>query len=139
MAMVAKAGRVLTVAAATAILFSGVGPAVCQAWSILHPLTFDSTPQPKPRQPVMQSVQKPPSTFDQIVSAPGNLATKVGNTITGKKPEPAKASPMMYARPTPPTLPQKKASTWVPSWLQPEEPKKPKSVTEWMANPRSDP
>jgi hypothetical protein len=139
MAMMARTGRILTVFVAALVLFAGQRPAPCQAWSILHPLTFDSTPQPKPKTTVLKSTQKPPSTFDQIVSAPKNLVTKVGDTITGKKSEPVKPSPTMIARPTPPVLnTPKKSSSWVPSWLQTEQPKPAKTVPEWMAQPRVD-
>jgi hypothetical protein len=138
--MVAKTGRLLTVFGATLILFAGLRPAECEAWSLLHPLTFDSTPETKPRAPVLKTAEKTPSTFDQIAAAPGKLATKVGDTITGKKAEPAKPPATMYARPKPPVMPPKKASSsWVPSWLQPAEPAKPKSVPDWMGKPRVDP
>jgi len=137
MAMMARTGRILTVFLATLVLFAGQWPSVCHAWSIWHPLTFDSTPQPKPRTTALKSTQKPPSTFDQIVSAPKNLVTKVGNTITGKKSEPVKPPPTMIARPTPPVLDSpKKSSSWVPSFLQTEQPKPAKTVPEWMAQPR---
>jgi hypothetical protein len=142
-AMVAKTARVFSACLAMLVLLAGVRPAVGEGWSILHPLTFGSTSDAKPKQPVMQSqpTQKPPSTFSQIVAAPGNLATKVGNTITGKKPEPVKAPAAMYARPTPPVIappPKKESKSWVSSWFQPEEPKKPKSVSDWMGQPRVD-
>jgi hypothetical protein len=125
--MVVKTARILSPFVAMLILFAGLRPAVCQAWSILHPLTFSTTPKPPP---------KPPSTLDKIVAAPVNLVTSVGNTITGKTPPAPKTTTTLFARVSQPTPPKPASSSWVPAFLQPQPPAKPKSVSDWLSKPR---
>jgi hypothetical protein len=136
--MVVRTARVLPAIVATLILCAGVRPSQCEAWSLLHPFSSDGTPaaKPQPKKPAPK-----PSTLDKVVAAPGNVLTKVGNTITGKKPEPPKATSQMYATSRLPDIqpPKKESKSWVPSFLKPEEPKKPKTVSDWLSKNRLDP
>ena len=136
--MVVKTARVLSAVVATLVVFGGVRPGVCEAWSLLHPFTFDSTPDPKPRRPVVKAPPKPPSTMDQVIAAPGKMVTTVSNTITGKKPDPPKATPNMFAYQAPQTIqaPKKESKSWISSMFQPEEPPKPKTVNDWLKHDR---
>jgi hypothetical protein len=138
--MVLRTARILS-AAVVLILIVGVRPASCDGWSILHPFSSDTTTETKPKKPVTKPAPKTPTTWDKVVAAPGNAITKVGNTITGKKPDPPKASQFVAVPKGPTIQPQKKKETksWLPSLFRPKEPEKPKDVSEWLAKERLDP
>ncbi len=123
--MVIRTTRVLSAVVAMLAFFVGVQPTACQAWSILHPLTFDNSPDTKTKKPA----PKPPAqplTFDKVV-----------NTITGKKPAP-KPTASTYAYAKPPTIqpPKNESKSWFGSMFQPED-KKPKTVNDWLAQEHS--
>jgi hypothetical protein len=133
--MVAKTARVLSAVVAMLIVFAGVRPGVCEGWSLLHPLTFESTPETKPIRPTLKAPPKPPTAMDQIAAAPKNA----WNTMTGKKPDPPKATPGMYASVKPPVIqqpPKKESKSWISSMFQPEEPKKSPTVNDFMKKDR---
>lgn len=138
--MVAGASRVLSIVAALTLLV-GAQPAVCLG-SSLWPFSSDSTTETKPKppaaKPAPKPAPKPPSTLDKVVAAPKNLLTKVGDTLTGKKPAPPKTS-QMVAVPKPLQPPKKPSKSWLPSLFQPKEPEKPKNVGEWLSKDRLDP
>ncbi len=73
--MVVRIARILP-ACAVMILFTGVWPAVCGAWSLLHPFSSDATAGTTPLQPVAQPVKKEPSALEKVVRAPRSSSTK---------------------------------------------------------------
>ena len=136
--MIAKLWRAVPAVAAALILFAGVRPTECKAWSVWNPFasSSDKAAEAKPK----KTVKKQPSTLDKVVAAPKNMFNAVGNTITGKKPEPKKPTSQMYATMKAPAIhPPKKEKSWLPSWMKPEEPKKDKTVSEWLTKERLDP
>ena len=116
--------------------YGSMRPAVCEAWSLLHPFSSDADTA---KQPVPQLVKKEPSALEKVGTGTKNFFNKTGETLGLKKPEPKKPQ---YANPIPPRI-QPKAKDEQKSWLGqmfgPEEREKLKSVSDWMQNPRLDP
>ncbi len=104
-------------------------------WS-LNPFASSETKATTVRKPV---AKKEPSTLDKIGTGTKDFFNKTGEALGLKKPEPRKPT---YAIAKPPKLqPRKKSksNSWLPSFLQPQEPPKQKSVADWMtANKRPD-
>ena len=68
-----------------------------------------------------------------------NFFNRAGEAVGLKKPEPKEPE---FARMVPPTLaPPKKpeSKSWMASMFGPDEPEKPKSVSDWLGNDRLDP
>jgi len=130
--MLIRTARVWLGVTAMLVLFGGVRPAVCEGWSLLHPFSSDSTAQSKPPKPTPN--QPLPTTGSKT------FFSKVSDKITGKKPEPVKPAPGMYATPKPPVIqpPKQEKKSWLGSMFQPKEPEKAKSVPDWMKQPRVD-
>jgi len=124
------------------VLLAAVRPAPCNGWSLLNPFASDKDKtEAKAKKPVAKPVKKPPSTLDKIGAGTKNFFTSVGNTLTGKKSQPKKAPSKPYAYPqSPGSKTQKKddSKSWFGSWFKPEEPKPPKTIDDWMSQPRSD-
>ncbi len=127
--MLARTGRILLLAAAM-VLATSVRPAVCVAWS-LWPFGSETKTEAKPKRPPPRAAKKEPSTWDKITAGPKSVCGKVGDALTFKKPPPKRYD---YAVPKMPAVTPKKeeSKSWFSSWFKPAEPKKPKSVSEWM-------
>jgi len=127
--MTAKHARILGIAALLAACVLA-RPAVCQAWSLLHPFSSDS--QAKAKEPVVRTAQKPPTAWDSVTSGTKNFFNKTGEAIGLKKP--AKKTMPQYAYAKPPVIQKQKPEkqSWIGSLFKPTEPKKPKDVGEWM-------
>jgi hypothetical protein len=105
---------------------------VCEGWSLPNP--FSSEPTTKPKKPVLKAAKKEPSALDKIGTGTKNFFNKTGETLGLKKPTPKKPQ---YATAKPPVIQSQKkeeSNSWLGSWFKPEEPQKPKTVGEWMAN-----
>ena len=114
------------------VLFANVQPVLCEGWSLPNP--FSSEPTPKPKKTGLKTVKQEPSALDKIGTGTKNLFNKTGETLGLKKPQPKKPQ---YATAKPPTIqPVKKddSKSWLGSLFKPEEPKKPKTVGEWMTS-----
>jgi len=140
--MVARITRI-AVAGLMLILLADARPALCDGWSLPNPFASDKDKtEAKAKKPAPKPAKKPPSTLDKIGAGTKNFFTGVGNTLTGKKSDPKKDPSKPYTNPQSPASkaqPKSDASkSWLPSWLRPEEPKPPKTVKEWMDQPRSD-
>jgi hypothetical protein len=77
--------------------------------------------------------------LDKIVAAPKNLFTKVGDTLTGKKPTPPKPSQMVAIPRGLQSPARKESKSWFSSLFQPKEPENSKTVSDWLAKERLDP
>jgi hypothetical protein len=76
--------------------------------------------------------------LDKVGTGTKNFFDRTGETLGLKKPAAKKYG---YATPQAPHVQgskQSSSSSWLPSMLQPEEPQKPKTVSEWMGQPRQD-
>jgi hypothetical protein len=138
--MLARTGRILLLAAAM-VLSTSARPAVCLAWS-LWPFGSESKTEAKPKRPPPRAAKKPPSTWNKVTTGTKNFCGKVGNALTFNKSPPKKPPAPQYAVPRMPAMTPKKeeSKSWLGSWLTPAEPKKPRTVGEWMdTNKRMDP
>lgn len=135
--MVVRTARILP-ACAMMILLAGVWPAVCGAWSLLHPFSSDATAGTTPLQPVAQPVKTEPSALEKVGKGTKKFFNKAGVAMGLKKPEPKNLD---YVRIVPPSIqPARKEEpkTGLAALFGPPEPKKPKDVSDWMMNPRVD-
>jgi len=141
--MVAKIARI-AVAGLMLVLLAAVRPAQCDGWSLPNPFASDkgkTETKAKAKKSVLKPAKKPPSTLDKIGTGTKNFFTGVGNTLTGKKAEPKKASSKPYANSqSPGSKTQKKdeSKSWFGSLFKSEEPKPAKSIDGFMSLPRSD-
>ena len=135
MTMVIKSTHLL-LAGGALVLLAGVRPSECKAWSPLHPFSSDTATanaSPPPAKPV-----KEPSALDKVGSGTKSFFNRAGEAVGLKKPE---AKMPGYARVIPPTIvPPKKpeSKSWFATMFGPEEPEKPKTVSEWLGNDRLD-
>jgi hypothetical protein len=131
--MVTKIAKALS-AALLLVFFADVRPAWCDGWSLPNPFaSSEPTPKPRPKKVAARTAKQEPSTLDKIGTGTKNLFNKTGETLGLKKPQPKTPQ---YAVARPPTIqPVKKeeSKSWLGSMLGPEQPKKPKTVGEWMA------
>ena len=139
--MVAKIARI-AVAGLMLVLLAAVWPAQCDGWSLPNPFASDKDKtETKAKKSVLKPAKKPPSTLDKIGTGTKNFFTGVGNTLTGKKTDPKKASSKPYATPqSPVSKTQKKdeSKSWFGSLFKSEEPKPAKTIDGFMSLPRSD-
>lgn len=80
--MILKTGRVLAAVLLMLILLADVLPAACEAASLLSPIYAVTNTVTKTTKKVANTSV---ATVKTVVAAPKNIATKIGNTITGKK------------------------------------------------------
>jgi hypothetical protein len=131
--------RIASILPATLILLmlADVRPARCDGW---NPFASSDANTITTHKPATKVTKKEPSTLDKVGTGTKNFFNKTGETLGLKKPEPKKPS-IAFAKP--PRLASKKkteSTSWLPSFLKPEEPKKPKTVEDWMSrNTRVDP
>ncbi len=136
--MVVRIAGILPAGVALLVL-AGARPPECAAWSLLHPFSSDTAAETTPPQPPAKPAKKEPSVLAKVGAGTKNFFNRAGETVGLKKPEPKQPE---YARVVPPTLvPPKKAESksWIASMFGPEEPEKPKTVSEWLGNDRLDP
>ena len=125
--MIVRIAGVLSVSVML-VLLADVRPAMCKGWSLPNPFASETKTEPK---------VKKPSVLDKVGAGTKKFFSQAAETLRLKKPEPKKSIPQ-YAHPVPPNIhPRKKESkSWL-GWLpQSEEPRRPKTVTEWMDNDR---
>jgi hypothetical protein len=129
---------------ASVVVFSlaVVWPSQCHAWSLSNPFVSSTKTDTKSlKSATTRTAKKPPSTLDKIGAGTKNVFDRAGQTLGLKKPAPKKIS-LQYARPKSYNSPESKREepkSGLFSWMQPEEPKKHETVTDWMSNPRLDP
>ncbi|MGA2799165.1 MAG: hypothetical protein ABSE63_16420 [Thermoguttaceae bacterium] len=80
--MILRIGRVLAAVLLMLILLAEVRPAACQAASLFSPINSVTKTVTKTTKKVAKASV---STVKTVVTAPINLASKVGKTLTGKK------------------------------------------------------
>ncbi len=137
MTMVAKIARMLPAGVALVVL-AGARPPECAAWSLWHPFSSESAGETTAPQPPVKPVKKEPSALEKVGTGTKNFFNRAGEAVGLKKPEPKKPE---YARVVPPTLvPPKKEppKSWIATMFGPEQPEKPKTVSEWLGNDRLD-
>ena len=131
--MVVRIARILSASVILVLLADG-RPAVCEGWSLPNPFSSESKTEPKSKKPVLKTAKKQPSALEKMSTGTKNFFNKTGETLGLKKPEPKK--PGYAVAKAPPIQPRKKADSksWLGSVFQSEEPKKDKTVPEWMDN-----
>jgi hypothetical protein len=123
--MVVKLARIATASLVLVVLIC-VRPATGGLWPFSSENRGSDT---KPRTNIVAtSSQTQPSTLDKIGSGTKNFFTKVGNTVTGKKPKPDNSLPVY---PKSPLAAKNKDKSWLPSWLGPKE-NKPTDVKTYL-------
>jgi hypothetical protein len=135
--MVVRIARILS-ASLVLVLWANVRPATCEGWSLPNPFSSETKTKAK-QKPVVRAVKKEPSVLEKLGTGTRSFFSRAGETLGLKKPEPKKYS---YASAVPPktqSVNRAETKSWLPSMFQPEEPKKPKTVSEWMDNKRLDP
>jgi hypothetical protein len=80
--MILRIGRILAAVLLMLILLADVRPAVCQAAGIFTPINKVTHSVTNTTKKVAKTSV---STVKTVVTAPINLASKVGKTLTGKK------------------------------------------------------
>ena len=80
--MILRIGRVLSAVLVMLILMAEVRPAACQAAGLFTPINNVTHSVTKTTKKVVKASV---STVKTVVTAPINLASKVGKTLTGKK------------------------------------------------------
>jgi hypothetical protein len=109
-------------------LWADVRPASCEGWSLLNP--FGASGKTKTTKKFGYKTQPEPSLWQKTTSGTKNVFNKTGETLGLKKPTVQRPT-QAFARP-PALTPQKKESqSWLGKMFQPE-PKKPKTVGDWM-------
>ena len=132
--MVVRIARILS-ASVILVALADVRPARCDGWSLSNPFAPETKTEKKP---ITKVTKKEPSTWEKLGTGTKNFFSKTGEAMGLKKPDPKKPQ---YATPTPPKIQATKKTetkSWVSRMFQPEEPQKPKNVTEWMGQPRQD-
>jgi hypothetical protein len=130
--MVARISRVLTAGVVVAS-FVCVQPAALAEWSLPNLFGSSSKSTKKSKKPITKVAKKEPTMLDKLGTGTKSFFDKTGETLGLKKPEPKKFG---YATPSPrnaQTPKKTESKSWLPSPLAPEEPKKPKTVEEWMS------
>jgi hypothetical protein len=138
--MVAKIARILS-ACGVLILLTDARPAVCEGWSLLHPFTFNAKTESQTKKPAtvaVKNVKREPSLLEKAGTGTKQFFNQAGETLGLKKAAPKKPQ---YATAIPPRIqpPKKPESKPWYSRLMPEEPKKDKTVNDWLSKPRLDP
>jgi hypothetical protein len=130
--MIARLTRIVLIGVLLAAYIQA-RPAVCEAWSLLHPFTSDDQAAANAKKPTYIGAKTQPSTWDKATGSTKSFFSKTGEAIGLKKPDAKKPTPS-YAYVKPPVLQNKKAesTSWLGSWFKPKEPDKPKTVGEWM-------
>ena len=120
------------------LALAGVRPPACEAWSLLHPFTPDTTAQTTAPPPAPKPVKKEPSVLQKVGSGTKNFFNRAGEAVGIKKPEP---KPPEFARVVPRTLvPPKKpeSKSWMGSMFGSDQPET-KTVSDWLGNDRLNP
>jgi hypothetical protein len=116
-------------------LFLGVRPAIGEGW--LLPKIFTESKTETKKAPPKPSKHQP-SALDKFTAGSKKFFTDVGDTLTFKH-----SSSQKRTTPTNPWIKPPKKEPTKPSWLTSlfykEEPKKPKTPSEWLEQPRLDP
>jgi hypothetical protein len=137
--MVVRIARILS-AGVMLVLLADVQTAVCEGWSLPNPFASKTdTKTKKSVTKVSKTTKAEPSVLEKASTGTKNFFSKTGETLGLKKPEPKRPT---AAYPKPPVLrsPYKPESkSWVGSLFKPEEPKKDKTVSDWMQKERLDP
>jgi hypothetical protein len=119
-----------------AAVIVGVLSTACYGWT-LNPFSSSGNTTKKKTQ-ITKVTKSEPSTLQKMGTGTKNFFDRTGETLGLKKPAPKKYT---YANPQPLQVQGKKTApskSWLSSMFEPEEPKKPKTVTEWMGQPRRD-
>ena len=131
--MVARLAKTFSAGLMVAVL-AGAWPAESAGWPLPNPLSFTTKKEAKSKKPV----KKEPSALDKISTGTKKFFGQVGETLGLKKPKPRKPT-VAYPR-LPDIQPQKKESkSWLPPWLRPQEPQRPRTVSDWIEKERLDP
>jgi hypothetical protein len=129
--------RILPACLVLALLAGGL-EASAEGWSLggLSPFGKSTQPQKTPT----KTSKKEPSSLEKLSSGTKKLFTQVGDTLTLKK-KPAQKKPINpYASSirSGSTSQQPQKKSWFGSLLQPKEPKKQMTPTDWIGQPRVD-
>jgi hypothetical protein len=125
-------------AAVALVVLAGARPPECAAWSLLHPFSSDAAAETTASQPPAKPATKEPSVLTKVGTGTKSFFNRAGEAVGLKKPEPKQPE---YARVISPTVvPPKKpeSKSWFATMFGPEEPEKPKTVSEWLGNDRLD-
>jgi hypothetical protein len=114
-------------------IYATMRPGVCEAWS-LWPFSSGDSAKAKAEKPAPKASQQKPSTWSKVTSAPKNFFNKTGETLGLKKPEKKQAPSFAYAKPYVSQKKKPESKSWFGSLFASKEPKKDKSVSDWMGS-----
>ena len=135
--MIIRIQRILLVVVLAALL-ANVQPALCGGWSIPNPFSSESKTASKKKARITKVVKKEPSVLEKIGDGTKNFFDRIGETLGLKQPAPKKYGYATAQAPRARGSKKTESKSWLPSILPPEESKKPKTVTDWMSQPRRD-
>ena len=135
--MVAKISRILS-AGLMVVLLANVHPALCGGWSLPNPFSSQSKNAAKKKTHITKVAKKRPSVLDKIGLETKNFFDRAGETLGLKKPAPKKYGYARALGPRVQTHKKAESKSWLSPMFEPEEPKRPRNVTDWMGQPRQD-
>ena len=120
----------------TLVLLAGivaVRPQACEAWSLPNPFGWGSSSEKKVKQSPARAAKKPPSTWDKLAAGTKSFFNKTGEALGLKKPAKKGRPQYAYAKPRVAKRRKPESKSWF-DWMKPEEPKRPKTVNDWMGS-----
>jgi hypothetical protein len=127
--------RSILVGACLLLMFASLGISDDQSWSLSKLNPFSKTTSTKPK--TIERKPAPPSTWGKVSSGTKNSLTKTNETINpwAKKSSPTTSRTSSKQPANQPKAAEKK-SFLSSMWPAKEEPKKPKTVSEFLAQPK---
>ena len=135
--MIARIARILSVGLMV-VLLAHVHPALCGGWSLPNPFSSQSKNVAKKKTPITKVAKKKTSVLDKIGLETKNFFDRAGETLGLKKPAPKKYGYARALGPRVQTHKKAESKSWLSPMFEPEEPKRPRNVTDWMGQPRQD-
>lgn len=129
--------RLILVGTCLVFLFSTVGMAADESWSLskLNPFSKSSSTKTTPRSNGRKAA--PPSTWEKVSSGTKNALTKTNETINPwAKKSPATTKRTANKQPANRPKATEKKSLLGSIWPAKEEPKKPATVSEFLSQPK---
>ena len=119
------------------VLLANVRPATCDGWSLPNPFSSTTKSETKTKTHITTVKTQEPSMLEKIGTGTKNFFDRTGEKLGLKKPASKKYD---YATAQKPHVHASKPSSksWLSKMFAPRNPKKPKTVTDWMGQPRRD-
>lgn len=133
--MIVRIARITALALIWTLL-AGARPASGEGWSL--PKLFPESKTERKKVPPKPGKHQP-STLDKMTAGTKRFFTDMGNTLSFKRSEPPKKTTTPYNPWIKPPKHEPSKPSWLTSLFYKEEPKKPKTPSEWLEQERLDP